>query len=451
MGWHVAKVDGHDPDAVAAAIEAAIQVEDRPSIIACRTVIGQGSPSYEGTARTHGAALGEDEVRATKERLGMNPDATFDVPTDVVEAFRACASTEVRQAWEARLAEHADGERYRDWLQPNWTELVEKVDWPDFETGTKLATRKASAACLKALAAAVPNFIGGSADLAGSNGTAIGATSFTPQKFAGAHTLHFGVREHAAASVCNGIVLHGGLRPFTATFLAFHDYQRPAVRLSALMHQPVVYIYTHDSVFLGEDGPTHQPVSTLLALRSLPGIEVWRPADAAETRVSWQQTLLRVNGPSALILTRQGLPVVDRREFGAVEGAAQGGYILLDSPDGPPEVVLIGTGSEVPLCVEAQRVLADRGVRARVVSMPCRERFLEQDDAYRETVLPTGVRRVSVEAAVTLGWERWIGQDGVAIGIDRYGASAPASVLADKFGFTAERIASVATAVARPA
>ncbi|MBX2799044.1 MAG: transketolase [Myxococcales bacterium] len=447
MGWHVLQVDGHDPAQIAQAIEAAIAHAEQPSLVCCKTVIGQGSPSFEGTSKTHGAPLGHDEVRATKTRLGMDPDATFAVPADVSTAFRSAAAAELRESWEARVADHPRGSEFRAWLEPDWSALADRVEWPSFEAGTSLATRKASAACLKAITAAVPFLIGGSADLAGSNGTAIGAQALSSAGFAGANTVHFGVREHAMGAICNGMALHGGVRPYNATFLAFHDYQRPAVRLSGLMHQPVLYIYTHDSVFLGEDGPTHQPIATLLALRALPGVEVWRPADATETAVAWRESLLRVQGPSALILTRQGLPVLDREALAPSSAVRRGGYVLSEAPtteDGSadePQVVLIGTGSEVATCMAAQQLLADSGVAARVVSMPCRERFAREDAVYRDAVCPPGVPRVSVEAAVTLGWHRWIGDGGVALGIDHYGVSAPAKVIAERLGFTPERVA----------
>ena len=442
FGWHVQRVDGHDPEAVASAIEAALAATDQPSLIACRTVIGQGSPSYEGTARTHGAALGPDEVRRTKERLGMDPDATFAVPDEVVAAFRASASRELREAWQQRLAGHERADELRAWLDPDMEAMVDKIDWPAFDAGSSLATRKASAACLKAITTALPFVVGGSADLAGSNGTNIGTPSITSTRFAGGRTLHFGVREHAMGAICNGMTLHGGARVYNATFLVFHDYQRPAVRLSALMKQPVFYVYTHDSVFLGEDGPTHQPVSTLAALRALPGIETWRPAEATETIIAWREALRRSDAPTALVLTRQGLPVVDRTVCAPAEDAARGGYVLKDAEGA--KVVLIGTGSEVSLCMQAQEVLAGRGIAARVVSMPCMERFFTQDDAYRASVLPADLPRVSVEAAVTQGWHRVVGDRGVAIGIDHYGASAPAKIIAEKFGFTAERVADTA-------
>ena len=439
-GWHVQNVDGHDPEAIAAAIEAARRVQDKPSLIACRTVIGQGSPKYEGTSRTHGAPLGADEVRATKQRLGLDPDATFVVPEAVRAAFRAHGGPDARKAWEARLAAHPDADRFRTWFAARGRDLLEQVEWPSFEAGRSVATRKASEAALKAIYAKAPWFVGGSADLAGSNGTGIGALPFTPESFRGAGTINFGVREHAMGAICNGIALHGGARPYNATFLMFHDYQRPAVRLSALMKVPVVWIYSHDSVFLGEDGPTHQPIATLLALRAIPDIQVWRPADATETVEAWKAALARDHGPTSIILSRQGLPVLDRERLAPAEMASRGGYVLRDA-DGAPDVCLLGTGSEVALCMDAADLLAARGIRARVVSMPCRELFLQQDASYRDEVLPPGVCRVSVEAAVTLGWERWIGADGEAVGIDTFGWSAPADVIAEKIGFTPEALA----------
>ncbi len=439
MGWHVQKVDGHDPDAVATAIEAALAVTDQPSLVATRTVIGQGSPSYEGTERTHGAALGAEEVRKTKARLGMDPDATFVVPDDVAAAFRSAASRELHEAWRQRLDAHARKLEFERWLAPDMEAELARVEWPDFEAGSSLATRKASAAVLKSLTAALPFFLGGSADLAGSNGTAIGAQSVTPTRFAGGRTLHFGVREHAMGAIANGMTLHGGVRIYNATFLVFHDYQRPAVRLSAIMKQPVIYVYSHDSVFLGEDGPTHQPIATLAALRALPGVETWRPADATETTVAWREGLRRSDGPSAVVLTRQGLPVIDRTVCAPAEDAARGGYVLRDAD--AARVVLVGTGSEVSLCMQAADLLASRGIPARVVSMPCVERFFAQEEAYRARVLPADLPRVSVEAASTFGWHRVVGERGLTIGIDHYGASAPIKVIAEKLGFTAQRVA----------
>lgn len=446
QGWHTQRVDGHDAEAVAKAIEAARAVTDKPSLIACRTVIGQGA-TLEGTEKVHGSALGVDDVKKTKERLGMDPAVFFDVPADVAAAFRGAAATVEREAWENRLAEHPSAAKFRSWHVPAWERIVERIQWPAFDPAKGVATRKANAACVKAIIAEAPFLIGGSADLHESNGLAIGRPSLTPEKFAGTGDIHFGVREHAMGAISNGIVLHGGLRPYNATFLVFHDYQRPSVRLSALMGAPVIYLYSHDSILLGEDGPTHQPIDTLLALRALPNIEVWRPGDATETVESWKAALTHTTGPSSIILTRQDLPTIDRTKFGAAELVQRGGYILADVED--PQVVLIGTGSEVPLCVEAQKVLADKGVRARVVSFPCRERFSAQDLAYRTSVLPVGVPRVAVEAAATLGWERWVGEDSAIIGIDTFGASAPMKVLAKEFGFTADRVAAVAAGLVR--
>lgn len=447
MGWHTSAVDGHTPQDVERAIDAALAVTDRPSLIACRTTIGQGSPSKEGTSATHGAPLGVDEVAATKKRLGMDPDEHFAVPTDVKAAFCGAAATELREAWDARLGNHPRRDEFRNWVSPDWEDVAHSIDWPTFEAGGAIATRKASQAALKAIAQHAPNLVGGSADLAGSNGTSLGGHAFAREQFSDAQTIHFGVREHAMGAICNGLSLHGGVRPFNATFLVFHDYQRPAVRLSALMKQPVLYIYSHDSIFLGEDGPTHQPVATLLSLRALPGVDVWRPADAHETVACWQQSLLRADGPSALILSRQNLPILPMSDA-LSQGVARGGYVASDA-DGDAQVVLLGTGSEVALCLDAQKLLAERGVQARVVSLPCRERFHAQSAAYKSTVTPDGIPRLSVEAGLTLGWERWTGDNGDSVGIDTYGASAPASVLAEKFGFTAEHVADRAAALVR--
>lgn len=443
-GWHVQSIDGHDQAALNNAISAARAVADKPSLICCRTVIGQGA-SIEGTSKTHGAPLGEAEIRGTKIRLGMNPDAKFAVPAEVVAAFRDNDGGAARAAWAGRLAEHPRRDEFLRWLNGDLTDLVDAVDWPAFEAGSKLATRKASAACLKAATAAMPNLIGGSADLAGSNGTDIGTTVLGADRFAGANTLAFGVREHGMAAICNGMALHGGVVPYCATFLVFHDYMRPSVRLSCLMGQRVVYIYTHDSVFLGEDGPTHQPVETLLALRSLPNMLVMRPGDAAEVTEAWKAALLRTDGPTALILTRQGLPIFDRSATGASAGVHRGGYVLSDA-DGA-QVVLVASGSEVGLAVEAQAKLAGEGIAARVVSMPSRELFLRQDAAYRAAVLPAGVPRLSIEAGITMGWERIVGDSGDCVGIDRFGVSAPAEVIAEKLGFTADNVSARAKAL----
>ena len=435
MGWHTQRVDGHDPVAIAAAIAAARE-DERPSLIACRTVIGQDS-AKQGTSATHGAPLGHDDIRATKERLGMDPDATFVVPEAVTTWLRDHDGAAEHAAWRERVAQHPRGAELMALLERDWSSLLDEVEWPAFEAGGKLATRKASASCLKALTKAAPELVGGSADLAGSNGTNLGHAAWTPESFAG-QTIHFGVREHAMAAACNGMSLHGGVRPYCATFLVFHDYMRPAVRLSALMNQGVQYIYTHDSIFLGEDGPTHQPIETLLALRALPNTKVWRPADATETREAWKASLAHTTGPSCMILTRQGLPILDREALAPASGVHHGGYVLSDADDAA--VVLVATGSEVALALSAQAALAAKGIAARVVSMPSVETFLEQDEAYRQSVLPAGIPRVSLEAGTTLGWRRIVGDTGASLGIDTFGASAPISDLAKKFGFTVERV-----------
>ncbi len=430
--------------AVARAIEAARAVTDRPSFIACRTFIGHGSPNFQGSEKSHGAPLGWDEIKKTKAALGMDPEATFAVPDDVRAAFRAAASAGERAAWTERLAGHPEADRFQAWWSPDWKALADKIAWPSFEAGKGLATRKATAACLKAIVAAAPHFVGGSADLAESNGVHIGRKAMTRERFAGTGNVHYGVREHAMAAINNGIAYHGGLRAFGATFLVFHDYHRPSVRLSALANLPVVHVYSHDSFWLGEDGPTHQPIDTLLALRSTPNLDVWRPADATETALAWAEMLKRTEGPSSIILTRQDLPILDRARLPA-DGLARGGYTLVDT-QGAPDVVLMATGSEVPLCVAAAEKLAGKGIAARVVSLPNRERFHAQDAAWKATILPAGVPRVAVEAACTLGWERYVGDPAKSaiVGIDHFGASAPAKALAEAFGFTPDRVAAVA-------
>jgi transketolase len=436
-GWHVLRVDGHDPDAIAAAIEEA-RADHRPSLICCRTVIGQGS-AKEGTSATHGAPLGKDDVAAVKAKLGLDPAKHFEVPAEAAAWLRGTGGADARRAWLARLEQHPRAAELRRWIEGDGAAIVDATAWPTFAGVAKVATRKASAACLKAVYAAAPNVIGGSADLAGSNGTEIGARKFTTEAFAGAGTINFGVREHAMAAAANGMALHGGTIPYVATFLMFHDYMRPSVRLSALMKQRVVYVYTHDSFWLGEDGPTHQPIETLLALRATPNVHVWRPADATETAEAWKAALLRHDGPTAIVLTRQDLPVLDRGVLPPSADAQRGAYVLADV-DGTPDVVLIATGSEVTLALGARAALAADGVAARVVSAPCLERFLAQDADYRASVLPAGVPRVSIEAGTTLGWERFVGERGASVGIDRFGASAPAEVLAEKFGFTVPNV-----------
>ncbi len=442
MGWQVLSVDGHDPVAIHHALAAARAEDAKPSLIRCKTVIGYGAPTLAGTSKTHGSPLGDAEIAGTKAGLNMDAEAFFAVPEATLALIRQHddARRQRREAWEARLQAHP--------LRAEWEKMhtgkvdLSDVDWPAFEVGKALATRKASSSVLNAVAAAVPELIGGSADLAGSNGSTIkGAGDISRDDYSG-RNLHFGIREHAMAAVCNGLSLHGGVRPYCATFLVFHDYMRPSVRLAALMHQPVTYIYTHDSIYLGEDGPTHQPIEQLAAMRSMPGLWVVRPADAYETSAAWKLALERTDGPVALCLTRQGLPTLAQTAELAVEGVSRGGYVLADVES--PQVVLIGTGSEVSLALKAQAALANEGIAARVVSLPCWERFLAQDAGYRNDVLPLGVPRVSVEAGATFGWQAIVGLDGATVGIDRFGASAPGNVVAAKLGIHVDAVVAAA-------
>ncbi|HEU4565004.1 MAG TPA: transketolase [Gemmatimonadaceae bacterium] len=450
-GWHVQRVDGHDPAQVDAALHAARAEETRPSLIAARTHIGFGSPHKQDSAAAHGAPLGAEEARLTKRALGLPDAAEFWVPDDVREAMRAAIprGAALRQEWEEKLDAYRRSapERFRllaaaltGELPAGWEDAL-----PSFAPPAPLATRKASGTVLNALALRIPTLIGGSADLAESNATELkGAGSVQRGAYAG-RNIHFGVREHAMGAMLNGLTLHGGVRPFGATFLIFSDYMRPAIRLAALMRLPVAYVFTHDSIGLGEDGPTHQPVEQLMALRAIPNLWVVRPCDAAETAEAWRIALERADGPAALVLTRQNLPVLDRSagsELAAASGARRGGYVLADSPLGAvPDVILIGTGSEVHLCLDARRVLAADGIGARVVSLPCTELFDAQPEGYRDAVLPPAVAaRVAVEAGITHGWERWVGPAGEIVGLDHFGASAPGDQLMREFGFTAEHV-----------
>ena len=443
FGWHVMRVDGHDREAVAAAIEAARDEREKPSLIACKTVIGRCSPNLAGSNKTHGSPLGEIEAALTKQAMGMDPQATFAVAPEVYERMRRrnVELSAEATAWHARADSHA-GRQLLERIAPDMPTLLADVQWPSLPAGDKLATRKASQGVIQALAERLPGLIGGSADLEGSNGTRIGGTGHLARTDLTPRNIHFGVREHAMAAIANGLALHGGHVPFVGTFLIFHDYMRPAVRLSALMRQQVVYIYTHDSVFLGEDGPTHQPVETLMALRGVPNLLTMRPCDQAETAAAWRIALLNRHGPTALCLTRQSLPEVDRAGGSVTvwEGVARGGYILRDA-EGPLKVVLVATGSEIAPALQAREDLQSQGIGARVVSMPCCELFDQQEREYKRSVLPAGTAKLSIEAGITFGWERYTGTDGAAIGIDRFGYSAPADVIAQKLGFTREYIA----------
>ncbi len=447
LGWHVQVVDGHDHAQIAGAIEAA-KLDPRPSVVCCRTVIGRGSPNKAGKSSSHGSPLGVDEVRLTKENLGLNPDEHFAVPTEVLARFRARddARADASDSWKQRVAASGRAAELEAHLRADVSAWLEQVQWPSYETGSAVATRKASGNAIRALAAAVPTLIGGSADLAGSNvtyqpdGGDITASDFQ------ARNIHFGIREHAMASICSGMALHGGVRPYCGTFMVFHDYMRPAVRLAAFMKLPVVYVYTHDSIFVGEDGPTHQPIEHLMAMRTIPGLTVIRPADAVETAVAWKIAMQRSDGPTALCLTRQGLPVLDRAEFGPAEALQKGGYILSEA-SAEPELVLIASGSEVPLALAAQQELEADGVATRVVNLASWELFDAQDVAYKLEVLPGHLPKVSVEAGITQGWERYVGLSGASVGIDRYGLSAPGKQVAEALGLTVTAVIEAARGV----
>ena len=443
-GWHVQSVDGHDPDAVAAAIEQA-QADPRPSMIACRTVIGYGAPNKQGTAATHGAPLGEEEIAAARVELGWEP-GPFEIPAPVLDAWRTVGrrGAAASAAWRDRLdalpaAERtAFDRRQRGDLPAELAAAVIAHKQALVAEPKKVATRKASQLALEAINQAVPETIGGSADLTGSNNTKTGTLGIvTADDFAGRY-VHYGVREFAMAAAMNGIALHGGFIPYGGTFLVFTDYARPAIRLSALMGQRVIYVMTHDSIGLGEDGPTHQPVEHLMALRAMPRINVFRPADAVETAECWELALAAKDTPSVIALTRQGLEQV-RLEHDDTNRCARGGYVLREA-SATPAVVLLATGSEVEIAVAARERLEADGVATRVVSLPSWELFDAQDADWRAQVLGGDALRVSIEAGVTLGWERYVGADGISIGMHGFGASAPAAHLYRHFGITADAV-----------
>ena len=469
-GWHVQSVDWRKPgqdyvedvQALYDAIKAAEAVTDKPSFIRLRTLIGYPAPTKQGTGGSHGSALGEDEIRATKELVGFDPDKHFIVDEDVLSHTRELVSRgqDAHQAWQQKFDAWAAANPEHKALYDRLLAKQLPEGWEDalpvFDADPKgVATRAASGKALTALAPLLPELWGGSADLAGSNNTTPdGQPSFLPdnrqsKKFQGnpyGRVLHFGIREHGMGSIMNGIATHGNTRVYGGTFFVFSDYMRGAVRLAALMKVPVTYVWTHDSIGVGEDGPTHQPIETLAACRAIIGLDVIRPADANETSQAWAQILRNNDRPAALILSRQNLPTVPRGTDGYAEATevAKGGYVLKDC-EGTPDVILIGTGSEVQYCIAAQAQLAAEGVQARVVSMPCREWFDEQDDAYRDGVLPTDVRaRVSVEAGIAQGWKDLVGDAGRTVSLDHYGASADGKLLFEKFGFTPEAVVEAA-------
>jgi len=440
-GWATKKVDGHDPVQIAAAIAAAMR-STKPTLIACKTIIGFSAPTKAGTAASHGAPLGGDEAQAAKAAMGWN-HAPFEVPEGVADAWREAGSrgASARRAWLKRLAHHpmrAEFERVMAGKLPeNFHEAVAALRADIAEKKPKLATRQSSQKALEALVPAVPEMIGGSADLTGSNLTLVKGMGFvTPGNFGGRY-IHYGIREFGMAAAMNGMALHGGVIPYSGTFFVFTDYMRSAIRLAALMRIRSIHVLTHDSIGLGEDGPTHQPVEHLASLRAMPGVLTFRPADAMETAECWELALRRNDGPSLLALSRQGLPTL-RTDTGE-NRSARGAYVLAEA-DGPRQATLIATGSEVAIAMEARAALAAEGVAVAVVSMPCWELFAQQDDSYRAQILG-GALRVGVEAACSFGWERWLGNDGVFIGLDTFGASAPIDVLYKHFGITPEAIA----------
>jgi transketolase len=471
-GWHVQTVDWRtgraeednyheDVEALHRALLAAKAETGRPSFIALRTIIGWPAPNARNKGKTHGSALGADEVAATKRVLGFDPVVEFPVDGEVLDHARAVLDRgkQARATWQDSYERWAAADPERQALFERLATRTLPAGWTDalpaFPAGEKgMATRAASGKVLNALAPVLPELWGGSADLAESNNTTIESDpSFLPadlstKAFQGnpyGRTLHFGVREHAMGAILNGIALHGGTRPYGGTFLIFSDYMRPAVRLAALMKLPVVYVWTHDSVGLGEDGPTHQPVEHLSALRAIPGLDVVRPSDANETAWAWRMAMEHTDRPTALCLTRQALPVFDRDSLAPAAEMVRGGYVLAEAGGDTPSVILIGSGSEVQLCLAARSQLEADGVPTRVVAMPCQEWFRAQDESYRESVLPSAVRaRVSVEAAVAMSWRDLVGDAGECVSIEHFGASAPYTVIFEQFGFTADQVAAAA-------
>jgi transketolase len=457
-GWNVVHVDdANDLESLSRAYENFLAVNDRPTMIIVRSQIAYGAPNLQGTSKAHGEPLGADEIRLTKERYGWPADQSFLVPTEVRDHYAETVGRrghELRTEWETSFQAYA---KAHPELAARWKLIAERrlpegwdSELPVFPADAKgMASRVSSGKALNAVAAKVPWLLGGSADLAPSTKTLIAGDGSFEAADHGARNLHFGIREHAMAAALNGMAL-SSVRPYGATFLVFSDYCRPSKRLSAIMELPVIYIYTHDSIGVGEDGPTHQPIEHLSSLRAMPHMLVVRPADANEVSEAWRAIMPLRDRPVSLVLTRQDLPTLDRAKYAAASGLARGAYILADAPGGKPQVILMATGSEVSLCVAAYERLTATGVRARVVSMPCFEWFAQQPQAYRDEVLPPAVTaRVGVELGVRQGWEQWLGPQGAFIGMDHFGASAPLKVLLDKFGFTAEHVVSTAQSLLR--
>jgi len=450
--WHVQRVDdANDLDALDAAIVAAKAEKERPSLIIVRSHIGFGSPHKHDTAEAHGSPLGVEEVKLTKEALGYPSLEPFYVAPEALAHWRniGARGAPLQSEWQKRYDSYKSANpdvaaelerRLRGDLLDGWEDLI-----PTFtaENGN-VASRAASGAVINAIAPKIPELIGGSADLASSTDTIVkGAPSFGPDDHSG-RNFHFGIREHGMGAIMNGMAVHGGIIPYGATFLIFSDYMRPPIRLAAIMKIQTIYVYTHDSIGLGEDGPTHQPVEQLSGLRAVPNITLIRPADASETAEAWRVAIKHRDGPIALVLTRQKLAFIDRTKYAAASGLANGAYVLSDTPGGPPQVVLMSSGSEVALILEAQQRLATEGIRTRTVSMPSMELFARRPVEYRNSVLPPGVKRIAIEAAHPMSWYRWVGDDGVIIGIERFGASAPYKEIYEHLGITADKLVEAA-------
>ena len=446
--WNVLEIDGHDHAAIEGALTHAKE-SDRPTLIIGHTHIAKFSPNKQDTAGSHGAPLGDEEIAATKKAMGMPESETFYVSGEVYEIFsdkvEEWKASEETWLEKVNAFRHTSPELAKEWDQFLNTEMPDNLELPVFEAGKAVATRKASGEVLQKLAEQMGHLVGGSADLGPSNNTALKKSgSITADDFSG-RNFHFGVREHGMAAIMNGMTLHGGFTTYGGTFLVFSDYMKPSIRLAALMKLPVIYVFTHDSIFLGEDGPTHQPIEHLATLRSIPNMTVLRPADASETAMSWKLALENRTGPTALILTRQNLPVLDRDEFPPAENISMGAYIMWRNTTTEPDLILMATGSEVHPTLEAAKKLAAKGVKLRLVNMASWELFEKQTGHFKDEMLPPACKkRIAVEAASPFGWGRYVGSEGCVIGMDRFGASAPASVLGEKFGFTSDNILAVA-------
>lgn len=442
-GWDVSEIDGHDFDDIERALLAAQKVKDKPSLIIARTVIARGSSCMEGSEESHGAPLGADEVKASKEKLGCSGDASFDVPAEVYEIFRRVNDDKksICNSWKVKFDSAMNGGMSSRWNAFFTAPDIEKMRalLPSFKAGEKLATRAAGGKMLEVLYKELPNFLGGSADLSPSNKTHVKNMSESGHGKVG-RVIHYGVRENAMGSIQNGIAYYGGFINFSATFFVFMDYMRPAVRMAALSGLQSIYIYTHDSIFVGEDGPTHQPVEHLAVSRAIPNLNVIRPCDAEETREAWLAALARRNGPTMLVLSRQNLTVMERDENSSALNLHKGGYVIYGK--GNPDVVILSSGSEVGVSVEAAKILEkENKIKVRVVSFPCWELFNEQAEEYRKSVVPDNVKKVVVEAGIRMGWEKYSGDNALFITVDEFGRSAPEAALADYFGFTPAKIA----------